>query len=165
MRDVEKRYETERNADKQVQLGYYIEEAKKVLADPRRKKSVVNDLKQVLDPGNLAKLALGPERVLRSAQVVVNDSLLTEASYKAYDTNAGRMCDLSINLTSEGSDRLWAYSKGRVGTQLLLVADGVAIAAPRIGFELAQSNYVITQMPEERLVKQAVDAINKHGAK
>jgi preprotein translocase subunit SecD len=69
--------------------------------------------------------------------------------------------DLTINMTEEGRRRLWQYSKSRVGTQLLLIADGIAIAAPRIQHELAQGNLTITQMRDEVLLRDATDMLNK----
>lgn len=162
MRDVEFQYEKKAQADKTMMLGYYVELSKAVLANPKTKENVAETLKDMLSPQSLATLAVGPEHVLQGATVVINDSMITDASYSTYQTTSGKSHDLSIHLTGEGSDRLWKYSKGKVGTQLLLVADGIAIAAPRIRYELSERSLVITQMPDETLVKEAVDMINKH---
>ncbi len=72
------------------------------------------------------------------------------------------MNDLTIEMTDEGRRRLWQYSEDKIGTQLLLIVDGVAIAAPKISHELAQGELTITQMADEGLVKEdTVNAINK----
>ena len=71
------------------------------------------------------------------------------------------MFDLSVDVSDEGRRRLWKYSKERVGTQLLLVADGIPIAAPRIQHELAQDSLTITQMEDEVLVRDAVEMLNQ----
>ena len=69
--------------------------------------------------------------------------------------------DITINLTDEGRMRLWKYSVGRVESHLLLVADGIPIAAPIIRDELREGELTITQMEDEALVKDAVDALNR----
>jgi hypothetical protein len=43
------------------------------------------------------------------------------------------------------------------------VVDGVAVAAPRVGTELAQTHLTISNLPDERIVKDAVDKINSVG--
>jgi hypothetical protein len=75
------------------------------------------------------------------------------------------MHDLTVKLTPEGRDRLWQYSRGRVNSQLLLIVNGIAIAAPRIQHELAQGELTITQMPDEVLVRDAVEIINENNRK
>ena len=67
--------------------------------------------------------------------------------------------DLVLDLNDEGRDRLWKYSRNKVGTQLLLIVDGVAIAAPRVRHELAQKTVTITQMPDKALIQDAIDDI------
>ncbi len=161
---VEFRYEDKAKADRQMQIGYYIEESRKLIENPKQKEDVARSLRDLLDEKNLAQLADGPERVLQSATVVINESFINKASYKSYNASTGKLSDLTIELTDEGSDRLWKYSKGRVGTQLLLVAEGIAIAAPRISHELSERSLDITQNPDEVLVREAVDLINKHQA-
>ena len=159
---VEYRYEQKANADKTMQIGYYLEESQKILSNPKSKEDIASELRGTYSQSVFTELAESPERVLRSAKIIVNDTMIKKASYNTYAASTGKLHDLSVELTSEGSDRLWQYSKNRIGTQLLLVANGVPIAAPRIRHELSQSSLDITQMPDEVLVREAVDAINKH---
>ncbi len=161
MQAVEQRYEDKAVVDTQMRVGYYIEESKKLLASPKDREIVSDTLKGMLDKREVEKLAVAPEHVLSSVQVVVNDSMINAAQYRPYDTPSGKMYDLTVDLTNEGSDRLWRYSKDRVGTQLLLIAGGMAIAAPRIGEELAQRSLEVKQLPDEGLVRDAVDLINR----
>jgi hypothetical protein len=73
---------------------------------------------------------------------------------------------MALNLTPEGKDRLWQFSrKGNIGAQLLVIHNGIAIAAPRIRHELAQSNVSITQLPERSLAQETVDFLNSKGNK
>lgn len=161
---VESSVEKKSNLTNEIILGYYLEECKKVEANPALRENVVGALREYLDPKSLAQMAEPAERVLSSATIVINESMITKASYNSYSSTNGKLQDLSIELTGEGSDRLWKYSKGRVGTQLLLVADGIPIAAPRIQHELSQRSLDITQLPDEVLVREATDLINKHMA-
>lgn len=161
MRDVEARYEKKMEVTQAMQVGYYIEESKKLLDNPRAKEDVAATLRDILNKEQIQRLAFTPERVLNAIQVIVNESMITRASYHPYDTSNGRLFDITMDLNGEGSDRLWKYSKDRVGAQLLVVANGIPIAAPRISHELSESNLDIKQLPDEVLVKQAVDLMNK----
>ena len=161
---VELAIEKKSDINNAIIMGYYLDESKKVVANPKLREDVAGSLQTYLDSKSLARMGEPAERVLASATVVVNESMITKASYNSYSSTNGKLHDLSIELTGEGSDRLWKYSKGRVGTQLLLVADGIPIAAPRIQHELSQRSLDITQLPDEVLVREATDLINKHMA-
>ena len=101
-----------------------------------------------------------PRRLLASATVVLNERSITDASSRDYPSNDGKtLSDLTVNLTDEGRRRLWKFSKDRVGDQILLVADDVAIAAPRIEHELALSEFTVTQLRDKVLVDGAVATI------
>lgn len=163
IRAVEESYK-----DKQVTpdmiKGYYAAEAMKALKDKDRE--IISDsLKDRISDRLAKEREETPERVLKSATIVINDSLITDARYKGYDTTNGKMFDLTIDLTDEGRRRLWQFSKGRVGTQLLLVTDGIPIEAPQIQHELAQGELTVTQMPDEVLVRETVDMINEKKGK
>ncbi|MFZ4508436.1 MAG: SecDF P1 head subdomain-containing protein [Fimbriimonas sp.] len=160
IRFAEKRY-LDKNVDETQILGYYSEEARVVLDDPSKREDVAKVLTAMISPERARELAKSPEQVLKSAKIILTDEQVTSASYRTYSTPTGRLHDLTINLTDEGRRRLWQYSKKRIGTQLLLIADGVAIAAPRIQQELAQGNLTITQMRDEVLLRDATDMLNK----
>ena len=114
-----------------------------------------------IDPERLRNFAAAPERVLQSAQVVINDDSIEGATRIERDsTNGVRFYDLRIDLTDDGRQRLWQYSKLRVGSQLLLVVDGIAIGAPRIEHELVGGEVTISQLPDKTLVDDAVQLMN-----
>jgi hypothetical protein len=140
--------------------GYYAEVAKIALANPGRLQNVSEALNQIISEQNVAGLTQLPQDVLDSISVIANDSMIESASYTPEDTTRGTVYNMDIKLTEEGRNRLWQYSRNNVGTQLLLVTDGIAIAAPKVGDELAQTNLTIERLPDETLVKQAVDIIN-----
>ena len=151
----------EKSYDTQTVGAYYALEAQKIADQPNLKEDVVKSLERLIDPKTNAELARPAQQVLKSATVVVTDEFITSSSNRSYTAGRDELNDLTIELTDEGRQRLWQYSRKRVGSQLLLIVDGVAIAAPRIGHELAQGELQITQMPDRILVEDVVNAINK----
>ena len=134
--------------------------AAKVLSGEEKPEDIRKTLAGLIDPALAASRIAPVERLLQKASVVVNSRMIAGASYAKRSTNDGTVYDLTIRLTEDGRKRLWKYSHDRIGTQILLVADGTAIAAARISHPLAEGELVINQMRDESLVKDAVDAIN-----
>ncbi len=150
----------EKQITNEMIAGYYVEECEGIASGQGKKQDIRSAILARLSPENARELAEAPQRILASASVVVNDSEISGASYNTYDTTDGKMSDLTIDMTDEGRRRLWQFSEDRVGTQIMLIVDGVPIAAPRISHALAGGQITITQMPDETLVKDTVDALN-----
>ena len=134
--------------------------ASEVLKGEAAPDTVRKTLIGMIDPAQSASRVAPVERLLQKASVVVNSRMIEGASYAPRVTNDGTVYDLTIRLTEDGRKRLWKYSHDRIGTQILLVADGTAIGAPLIPHELNQGELVINQMRDESLVRDAVDTIN-----
>lgn len=160
MKALEQRVKDVSNLTPTQLTGYYAEIAKGYLSGATRKENVAETLKQITSKQNLDALCQLPQTVMSSIKIVINDSLISKASYSPEDSGQGKTFNMDVELTPEGRDRLWQYSRDKVGTQLLLVVNGIAIAAPRIGHELAETHLTISNLPDERLVKEAVDGIN-----
>ena len=142
--------------------GYYRDAAQKLFDTPTQKENVKESLLGRVDPEHLASYAAIPERMLESAMVIVSDELIEGAEYTSYKTSDGKpMYDLILNLSDEGRQRLWQYSKRNSNAQLLVTWEGIAIAAPRIKGELALSRVTVSQLPDEGLVRDTVEAINR----
>src|SRR5579885_2873259 len=146
--------------NEQQLAGYYAEVGKPLLDEPAQRQDVAQALKQIISKENVDAMTQLPQTVLSSIQVLVNDSLIKRASYTPEETPRGTVYNMDIELTDEGRNRLWQYSRANVGTQLLLVVDGVAVAALRIGGELAETHLTISNLPDETIVKDAVNKIN-----
>jgi hypothetical protein len=144
-----------------MQAGTYATEARIVMDDPEMRERVSETIRSVYSAGNQQYLAKAPSRLLESAEVIINEGHITKASYRGYDVSDGKRYDLSVDLTDEGRKRLWKYSINEVGSQILLLVDGIAIAAPRIQHPLTQSQLSIKGLPDEVLVSDAADAMNK----
>jgi preprotein translocase subunit SecD len=123
---------------------------------------VKKNLSLMIAQDRLQSYAGPAQRILASADIVVNDEQIEEASYSSYEgTDGEKFFTLNFSLTDEGRKRLWKYSRGRIGNQLLVVKDGIAIAAPKIRHELSDSNVDVTQLQEETLVKETVDLVRQ----
>lgn len=161
MRQVERQVERKFDVSNEMLAGYYKDEVAKLLADPKQTENVRHSLEDQIRESRLQAYAAAPEKVLRNAKVVVNDGLIQRASYDKIVTQNGKpLFNLTIDLSEEGQKRLWKYSRERPGFQLLLIVDGIAIAAPKMNGELSRDEVTITQLPDEGLVKDAVDQMN-----
>lgn len=160
IRATEAHYQDKANVDIHMIAGYYAEEAKKAMEKPTSRENVAAALRRMVSKEVMEERLAIPRRLLSNATVVLNERSITDAGYRSYKTNDGHtLCDLTVNLDDEGRQRLWKFTKDRVGDQILLVADDVAIAAPRIRSELPMGEFTVTQMPDEVLVREAVESI------
>jgi preprotein translocase subunit SecD len=131
------------------------------MSDPAKREHVKNSIEGIISPQRTRQLAESPQSILKNAQVVINGSHIAGASYKTIVGGQRPKYNLTIQLTDEGRNRLWKYSMNRVGSHLLLIVDGVAIAAPIIGHALTQSELTIKGLTDEVSVREAVDRLNK----
>lgn len=166
--DVEKGYREELEPTKEMIQGHYLAVAQQLDANPKEQQNIAEALRQRTDEALLAKsYSEGPSRVLSNSKVILNEKYIDSATLD--ETTAAqktKLYNLALNLTPEGKDRLWQFSrKGNIGAQLLVIHNGIAIAAPRIRHELAQSSVSITQLPERSLAQETVDFLNSKGNK
>lgn len=146
--------------------GFYIDESKRILSGEVQKEDVGGNLRGRFDPKRVSQLAETPNKVMQSMKVILNTEMISGASYQPVSTNRGVSYDVTLEVTEEGRKRLWRYSRENPGFQLLFTTDGVAIGAPIISGELMSKSVKMSQMPDEGLVKEAVDAIsNAKGAR
>lgn len=160
MSAVDRRLQEKSNITDAMIAGYYGEEASKIMQGQVSKENVRGALTALVDPEQLKPLAERPARILNSAKVIVNDQFIDDASYEeAGQSGKDMLYDLKLDLSDEGRRRLWAFSRGRVNKQLLLISNGVAIAAPRIKHELWNSELTITQMHDKTLLDDLVSTL------
>jgi hypothetical protein len=141
--------------------GVYRELAEPIIAagtGENVRVSLTNRISQT----RLDELAWKPRQVLDNTVVLLNESHLTSASYDSYEVGQGReACDVSIGLTDPGRMRLWKYSHDNKGFQLMFIVDSVALAAPKITTDLAESTVKIRRVPSKDLTADAVALINE----
>ncbi|HZH98054.1 MAG TPA: hypothetical protein VEX38_03710, partial [Fimbriimonadaceae bacterium] len=161
-RDVEKHFRDSLNPSSETIKGFFLMERQKLVDQPGNKEDVAKALQTRIDPNVLKRYAEAPLRVLQNARVVLNEQYMAEAEWKETETFQGqKLYKIVLQLTEEGRQRIWQYSRRHAGEQLLFIADGVAIAAPRIRQEISQGEVTITQVPEPTLVRDTVDLINE----
>lgn len=142
--------------------GYYRAAAQDLIKDPSKCEDVAVSLRSRYSKSRVDSLAALPQRMLGSITIVVNDSLIEGARTEKYKTSDGKpMTDLVLVLTDEGRRRMWQYSSQHKGEQLLLVWDGIAVAAPRIVETIPFSEVQIKQIPDSTLAQDTVEAIMK----
>jgi len=149
------------NVGKEALLGIYRDQAQKVVQNGR-KEDVAGSLRSRIDPKGRAHLAEAPERILQNFKILVNESHMSGASSVTYEgPNRAILADVTLKLTQDGRMRLWKYSHEKPGFQLLLIADNVAIAAPKIRTELAGDDVKLTGVPAGERTEDAVRFINE----
>ncbi len=175
---VENNYKEEVSPSADMIRGFYVQEARKLADDKRGQQDIIGALRDRINPDVLVlQFAANPNRILENSSVVLTEEFVENASVVETETKRGRkLYNLLLNLNEEGRKRMWQFSrKGTINTtavrtegkakqellQLLVIYDGVAIAAPRIRHELAQSEISISQIPEKGLVNETADALNK----
>lgn len=142
--------------------GYYRTAAQDLIQNPSKCEDIAASLRSRYAKSRVASLASLPQRMLGSITIVVNDSLIDGARAEKYVTSEGKpMSDLVLVLADEGRRRLWQYSSRHKGEQLLLVWDGIAVAAPTIAETIPFSEVQIKQIPDSTLAQDTVKAILK----
>lgn len=141
--------------------GVYRELAEPIVAEGKGE-DVAGSLRTRIGKRRMSDLTVTPRQVLDNTVILLNESHVTRADYESYEVGQGETaCDVSIGLTEAGRMRLWKYSHENRGFQLLFIVDTVAIAAPRITTELAESTVTIRRVPSKDLVADAVALLNE----
>jgi preprotein translocase subunit SecD len=151
----------DKNADTTTIAGYYAESARPEIEDPTQREKVQKTLRAVYSKARVDELRVTPERVLRGAQVLINEQQITDAEIHEVEAGDKKRYDIRMRLSDEGRRRLWKYSMDKVGTYVMLIVDGVAVAAPKIQHQLTQDELTISGSEDAVLAREAVDGMNK----
>ncbi len=150
------------NPPREFIVGNYQSHAKQVLDGTTSKEDVARSLQAIVNDNYKKGLAVQPEQLLARAHVLINDShVMSAKSIEGKDDKGKDVITMQIELNEEGRKRLWKYSRERKGFALLVVVDGVAIAAPRITTELNERSLNLTGLREKRLVDDSIRVINE----
>lgn len=159
---VTKHFEEIFNPSKETIMGYYLEEANSLKERPGDRQDVGLALKNLIDPKALEiQYAEGPNEILKGTRVLVTEKLMHGGEVHRHEgPNGKEFADLNIRLKDEGRKRLWQYSRRNPGSQLLLVdANGIAVAAPRITGELANPMVTIRNIQNPKMADGVVEQI------
>ncbi|MDI9638937.1 hypothetical protein QPK87_27975 [Kamptonema cortianum] len=143
-------------------IGNFQDIARSYEREPGKKEDLRAKLMLITSNSRKESLARTPERILQASRVLLNGDMVTGASSSDYQDDKGRkFYRLHFKLSEEGKMRLWKYSRNTEGFSLLVVVDGVAIAAPKIGSELMSNEVIVTGLRDKRLVDFALNTLNE----
>lgn len=138
--------------------GVYTEALE--LAEQQGFEDVSTNLRRLVSGEHAAKLAEPVNKLLSEVAVLVTDETITDASLKDYpDGEGGKLYSLILEVTQDSRDRLWQYTYRLPGSQLLLVSNGVAIAAPAVQHQMKYSTVEIVGIAEQKLATEALGFI------
>ena len=122
------------------------------------KEDVAASLRRVFSAEAVSRLAEPVLKVTNEVEVLVTEETIADAKLNAVPREDGKGDMYSIVLETKGDsrDRLWQYTYRRPGSQLLLVSNGVAIAAPVVRHQIKYSTVEITGISEKKLAEEAL---------
>lgn len=140
-------------------LAEYLRQSN-VMREKNLQENVAESLLSRFTADRLASLAAKPERVLHNTETILTSDHLTSARVESESDNSGTVkYSLQLGVTEEGRMRLWKYSRAQSGYQLLLVSNGVAVAAPRIEGDVFTHELAIRNLTDEPLARQTAELI------
>lgn len=97
-------------------------------------------------------------KVLREVEVLVTETTIVGAELDSTprDDGNGEIYSILLEVTEESRDRLWQYTYKHPASQLMLISNGVAIAAPVVRHEIKYSTVEITGIAEQQLGQEAL---------
>jgi hypothetical protein len=160
--------------------GQYLAVTLPLIEEPNRREDVRASLGRFVDSRGYQSLAASPQRILDSANVIINSTHIESAELKERVAGRNKVWEIKITLTEEGRMRLWKYSRERLKQnyvdralgkkssewfQVMLIVNGVAIQAPVFTSELAERSFTITQMQDGTVAADSVESINRYVGK
>ena len=119
---------------------------------------VAESLRSRFSQKEIGDLAAPVNRLLQDVEVLVTERTIRSADLNKYarEDGNGDIFSLLIEVSDESRKRLWQYTYLRQGSQLLLISNGVAIAAPVVQHEIKYSTVEITGIAERRLAEDSL---------
>jgi hypothetical protein len=162
MKDLESQIAEEGNLTKEMMRTKYIVSARKLLDNPSSCENIRSSLQARISESRLKQMAELPEKLLNSITVIVNDNFIEDGSFSSYEGTDGKsQHNMTIKLNEDGRRRLWQYSAKHRGEQLLIVWNGIAIAAPRMDQAIPFADVQIKQISDQGLIEDTLDAIKR----
>ncbi|MEZ5162243.1 MAG: hypothetical protein R2688_00530 [Fimbriimonadaceae bacterium] len=149
------------NISEDFVVGTYGDLAKGILDADNGKEDLRGSLTKIISKNQIEQYRKAPARLLQSAEVLINDEHLRGCETSSYKDDRGNtITDMSIRVNDEGRKRLWKHSRDTKGFSLMLIVDGVALAAPEVVSQLGGSEVKISRLMEQRLAEEAKEKIN-----
>ncbi|MEW5883715.1 MAG: hypothetical protein AB1725_05780 [Armatimonadota bacterium] len=128
------------------------------------RQDVRSDLERLLSQTGKERLARPVESLLARTTILATERQIVDADLREYDDPARdrSLFALRLTLTDDARYRLWKYTRGERGLQLLFAVDGVAVAAPIVQHEMKYSVAEILNVSDEVDARKAVQVIKEH---
>jgi len=119
---------------------------------------VAASLRRFFSAEATARMAEPVLKVLREVEVLVTEETIVGAEMESVrrEDGKGDLYTIVLDVAQESRDRLWQYTYKHPSSQLLLVSNGVAIAAPVVRHEIKYSTVEITGIAEQQLAEEAL---------
>jgi hypothetical protein len=120
--------------------------------------NVAQSLRQRFSKKQSHEMAAPVDKLLKDVEVLVSEKTITASDLERHrrEDGDGDVYSLTLSITDDSRLRLWQYTYLRPGSQLLLVSNGVAIAAPVVQHEIKYSTVEITGITERRLAEDSL---------
>lgn len=159
---VQARYSGEPDVTAQKIAAYYTEEARNILNGKNKKQDVRQALESLIADDSHQSWAKGPASLLTATNVLLNSKLLSGVTTDVEKLDSGKeFLNIHLQLTPEGRTRLWQFSRRNENFQLLLIVNGIAIAAPVVREELSGSTVTISHVPNEDFIRETIPTIQR----
>jgi len=128
------------------------------------RQNVRSDLERLLEQSSKERFARPVESLLARTTILATEQQIVDADLREYDDPARdrSLFALRLTLTDDARYRLWKYTRGKRGLQLLFAVDGVAVAAPIVQHEMKYSVAEILNVSDEVDARKAVQVIKEH---
>lgn len=143
----------------------YASAAEEEAQQPARREKITRSLRSLYSPEKMGQLETAPERFINSVIPVLNENQIESAKELSLDGSKGKVFTLVFKLSEEGKKRIWQFTRDRVGSQLLVVVNGVAIAAPRIDHGINGDEVEINNLEDESMIQETIDTLKEQQAK
>jgi len=136
-------------------------------AEAGKYEDVVASLRRYFSREAIAQMVEPVEGLLRDVEILVTDQTITGAEIEAVPREDGKgdLYSILLDVTQDSRDRMWQYTYRHPASQLLLVSNGVAIAAPVVQHEIKYSTVEITGIAEKQLAEEALEFIKAAATK
>ncbi len=129
----------------------------------KSKEAVAGSLGALISVQSIESYARPAENLLGNVVILVTENQITGATLTATpkDQGDGDIYSITLDLTTDSRDRLWQYTYAQPSAQLMLVSNGIAIAAPFVQHEIKYSRVTITGILDEDLANEALSFIKR----
>lgn len=150
---------------KSIEEKFYTKETLQNLyqqfkAETRETEDVASTLQQVIAGVQRSREIGKIEQIAKNSLIVVNRAMIQDASFSETSVGTNRTFNMKLKFNDEAVKRLWKFSH-EGGGSLLVISNGVPIAAADVATVLNSSELEINKIADEKLCKNAVELLSR----